>query len=156
MLMKLLRPVEFRGFVSSRIMLDRRHDLLLVSLICRVRSLARFVTITRIEHLNNGTGFALHTKPSATLISEIQNMIPEIRTNKELRDGEEKSSEEDEEKKAEEDPLASMSPAERQRYEMAQNLSMALGLDNVELCVRALKTHDDDPNVTAEWLMTSG
>ena len=29
-LMKLsLRPVEFRGFVSSRIMLDRRHDLLL-------------------------------------------------------------------------------------------------------------------------------
>ena len=82
-------------------------------------------------------------------------MIPEIRTNKELRDGEEKSSEEEEEKKAGEDPLASMSPAERQRYEMAQNLSMALGLDNVELCVRALKTHDDDPNVTAEWLMTS-
>ena len=82
-------------------------------------------------------------------------MIPEIRTNKELRDGEEKSSDEEEEKKAEEDPLASMSPAERQRYEMAQNLSMALGLDNVELCIRALKTHDDDPNVTAEWLMTS-
>jgi len=135
-----LRPVEFQGFVSSRILLDRRHDLLL-----------RLMDLSSI-------GFALHNKPSNVLVSEIQSMIPEVQmvmASETGNDGEEKTSRDEAKKKLEEDPLASMSPAERQRYEMAQNLSMALGLDNVDLCVRALKRHDDDPNVTAEWFMTS-
>ena len=62
-LMKLsLRPVEFRGFVSSRIMLDRRHDLLL-RLVDLSSTFARsyYITITRIETLEQHNRYWIRT-----------------------------------------------------------------------------------------------